>query len=64
MRLLAECFAELFGTLILVLVGCAGVAQSTVSNGDKGGFLSINLAFGLGAMIAVYVAGPVSGKRM
>lgn len=61
-RLLAECVAELFGTAILVLFGCSGIAQYTLSKGTLSSFLSVNFAFGFGALIAVYVAGPVSGQ--
>ena len=61
LRLLAECVAELFGTMILVLFGCSGVAQFVLSRGALSNFLSVNFAFGFGALIAVYVAGPVSG---
>ena len=60
-RLCAECIAELFGTAILVLFGCSGIAQYTLSRGVLASFLSVNFAFGFGALIAVYVAGPVSG---
>jgi hypothetical protein len=62
LRLLAECTAELFGTAILVVFGCSGIAQYTLSRGVLSSFLSVNFAFGFGAMIAVYVAGPISGK--
>jgi glycerol uptake facilitator-like aquaporin len=62
LRLLAECVAELFGTAILVVFGCSGIAQYTLSRGVLSSFLSVNFAFGFGAMIAVYVAGPISGK--
>lgn len=61
-RLLAECVSECFGTAILVLVGCSGVAQFVLSRGALSSFLSVNFAFGFGAMIAVFVSGPVSGK--
>ncbi|CAF0985981.1 unnamed protein product [Rotaria sordida] len=64
LRLLAECLAELIGTAILVLFGCSGIAQYTLSRGTLSSFLSVNFAFGLGAMIAVYVAGPVSGAHI
>ncbi|CAF0723594.1 unnamed protein product [Adineta ricciae] len=63
-RLLAECIAELLGTAILVLFGCSGVAQFTLSRGKLSNFLSVNFAFGFGASIAVYVAGPVSGAHI
>ena len=61
-HLLAECVAELLGTAILVLVGCASVAQYVLSRGERSLFLSVDFAFGFGAMIGVYVAGPVSGN--
>jgi glycerol uptake facilitator-like aquaporin len=61
LRLTAECVAELFGTAILVVFGCSGIAQYTLSRGVLSSFLSVNFAFGFGALIAVYVAGPVSG---
>ncbi|CAF0821390.1 unnamed protein product [Rotaria sp. Silwood1] len=64
LRLLAECLAELLGTAILVLFGCSGIAQYTLSRGVLSSFLSVNFAFGFGAMIAVYVAGPVSGAHI
>ncbi len=60
-RLLAECMAELFGTAILVVFGLSGIAQYTLSRGVLSSFLSVNFAFGFGALMAVYVAGPVSG---
>ncbi|UJR21387.1 hypothetical protein I4U23_024478 [Adineta vaga] len=63
-RLLAECIAELFGTTILVLFGCSGIAQFTLSRGKLSSFLSVNFAFGFGALIAVYVAGPISGAHL
>ncbi|CAF0944062.1 unnamed protein product [Adineta ricciae] len=63
-RLCAECIAELFGTAILVLFGCSGIAQYTLSRGVLASFLSVNFAFGFGALIAVYVAGPVSGAHI
>jgi len=62
LRLLAECVAELLGTAILVIFGCSGIAQYTLSRGVLSSFLSVNFAFGLGAMVAVYVAGPISGE--
>lgn len=64
LRLTTECVAELLGTTILVLFGCSGIAQHTLSRGKLSGFLSVNFAFGFGAMIAVYVAGPVSGGHL
>ncbi len=50
-------FAELVGTMILVLAGCG----SAVLAGDRIGFLGIAFAFGLSLLALVYVIGQVSG---
>jgi glycerol uptake facilitator-like aquaporin len=63
-RLLIECVAEVIGTAILILFGCSGVAQYVLSHGKQSSVLSINFAFGFGTLIAVYVAGPVSGAHL
>lgn len=59
-----EFFAECFGTFILVAIGCASIAQSMLSNGTAGQFLSINLGWGLAVMFAVYVSGGISGGHV
>ena len=33
-----------------------------LSGGDNGGMLSINIGWGLGVLVGVLIAGPVSGK--
>ncbi len=50
-------FAEFFGTLVLVLMGCG----SAVIAGTQIGFLGIALAFGLAVLVMVYAIGPISG---
>ncbi len=50
-------FAELVGTMILVLAGCG----SAVLAGGKIGYLGIALGFGLSLLALVYVIGHVSG---
>lgn len=60
-----EPFAEMWGTFILVLFGCGGIAQVSLSKNSPnspdgfgyGDWQSINWAFGLGLMLGVYVAG-------
>lgn len=49
--------AELFGTAVLVLIGCG----SAVIAGDNIGYLGISLAFGLAVLTMVYAIGPISG---
>ena len=52
--------AELFGTFVLVLVGCGTVVFSAPYVGNTG----IALAFGLAVMAMVYAIGPVSGAHV
>lgn len=49
--------AELFGTFVLVFVGCGTVVFSA----PYVGYIGIALAFGLALMAMVYAIGPVSG---
>lgn len=44
------------------LFGCGSVAQTVLSKGALGEPLTIHVGFTLGVMMAVYVAGGVSGK--
>jgi aquaporin Z len=53
-------FAEMIGTLILVLVG----AGSAVLAGNEIGVLGVALAFGLTLMALTYALGPVSGAHI
>ena len=50
-------FAELIGTMVLVLMGCgaAALAGSTIT------WLGVSLAFGLSVLAMVYAIGPISG---
>jgi aquaporin Z len=50
-------FAELIGTLFLVLIGCGSV----VIAGQQVGFLGIAFAFGFTVLVMVYAIGPISG---
>jgi MIP family channel proteins len=59
-----EAAAEFLGTMVLILFGCGVVAQVVLSRQTAGEYLSINLAWGLGVTMAVYVAGGVSGAHL
>ncbi|XP_069380117.1 aquaporin-9-like isoform X1 [Paralichthys olivaceus] len=59
-----EFMAEFLGTFILILFGCGSVAQAVVTRGALGNLLTINMGFSLGVMLAVYVAGGVSGAHV
>jgi aquaporin Z len=50
-------FAEMFGTFVLVLIGCG----SAVIAGNHIGFLGISLAFGFAVLAMVYAIGGISG---
>ena len=60
--MLKEFLAELLGTGVLIMFGCGCVAQAVLSRGSGGGMLSINIGWGLGVLVGVLIAGPVSGK--
>lgn len=58
--------AELFGTFLLVLLGC-GVVANVVLKGSKAensGWIVISMGWGFGVAIAVYTAGWVSGAHL
>ena len=59
-----EAVAEFLGTMTLIVFGCGVVAQVVLSRQTAGEYLSINLAWGLGVTMAVYVAGGVSGAHL
>ena len=53
-------FAELIGTMVLVLMGCG----SAVIAGDAIHNVGIALAFGLSVLVMVYAIGPISGCHL
>jgi MIP family channel proteins len=59
-----EAAAEFLGTAVLIAFGSAVVAQVVLSGQSHGGYLSINIAWGLAVTMAVYVAGGVSGAHL
>jgi glycerol uptake facilitator-like aquaporin len=56
--------AEFLGTFTLIVFGAGVVAQVVLSGGTAGNYLSINLGWGLGVTMAIYVAGSVSGAHL
>ena len=62
--MLKEFLAELLGTGVLIMFGCGCVAQAVLSGGSGGGMLSINIGWGLGVLVGVLIAGPISGKNV
>jgi MIP family channel proteins len=59
-----EAAAEFLGTAVLLAFGSAVVAQVVLSGQSHGGYLSINIAWGLAVTMGVYVAGGVSGAHL
>jgi MIP family channel proteins len=59
-----EAAAELLGTFVLIVFGSAVVAQVVLSGGSHGGYISINLAWGLAVTMGVYVSAGVSGAHL
>ena len=59
-----EAAAEFLGTFVLIVFGAGVVAQVVLSGGSHGGYLSINLAWGLGVTMGVYASAGVSGAHL
>lgn len=59
-----ELLAEYLGTFVLIAFGAGVVAQTVLSSGDNGSYIAINIAWGLGVTMGVYVAGGVSGAHL
>lgn len=62
--LVREMAAEFLGTFVLIMFGCGSVAQVLLSDHKNGEYLSINLGWGLGVTLGVYVAGGISGAHL
>ena len=58
--------AEIIGTMLLILIGNGVVCNVVLSKtkGHDGGWLLINLAWGLAVYVAVVVAGPYSNAHL
>lgn len=62
--IIKEFLAEFLGIFVLILFGCGSVAQTVLSKGALGEPLTIHIGFTLGVMMAVYMAGGVSGAHV
>lgn len=56
--------AEFFGTLLLVLIGCASIVLTGLGGVFPLAALPIGLAFGLALTVMLYTLGPVSGSHL
>jgi MIP family channel proteins len=59
-----ELAAEFLGTFVLIVFGCAVVAQVVLSGQQNGQYLSINFGWGLAVTMGVYVAGGITGAHI
>ena len=59
-----EVLAEFLGTFVLIIFGAGVVAQNILSHEKNGSYLAINLAWGLGVTMGIYVAGGVTGAHL
>jgi len=62
--LLRELMAEFLGTMVLTTFGNAAIAQMILSRGTVNGFISVNLAFGVGVTMAILISGNISGGHV
>ncbi|XP_052653734.1 aquaporin-10 isoform X2 [Harpia harpyja] len=63
-QLVRECLAELLAVFVLILITLSGSAQMVTSSGTKGNILTAYLAGALAVMVAIYMAGGVSGAHL
>ncbi len=59
-----ELAAEFLGTFVLIVFGTAVVAQVLLSHEKNGQYLSINLGWGLGVTMGMFIAGGISGAHL
>ncbi|XP_077867103.1 aquaporin-9-like [Saccoglossus kowalevskii] len=63
-QVVRESLAEFIGTFILITFGDGSVAQSVLSRGEKGEYLSINWGWGIAVVMGVHFASGVSGAHL
>src|SRR5258708_1408214 len=56
--------AEFFGTLCLILIGCAAIVLSNFPASLPLGFLPIAMTFGMTVAAMAYAVGPISGCHL
>src|SRR5215471_8917608 len=62
--LVREILAEFLGTFVLIVFGVGVVAQVLLSRNAAGGYLSINIAWGLAVTMGCYVCAGVTGAHL
>ena len=56
--------AEVFGTAVLVLIGCASIVAEGFGAAAPIGFIGIGMAFGMTVTAMAFAIGPVSGCHL
>ncbi len=59
-----ELIAEFLGTFVLIVFGAGVVAQFLLSDGKNGSYLSVNIGWGLGVALGIYISAGVSGAHI
>ncbi|MBZ5560488.1 MAG: aquaporin, partial [Acidobacteriia bacterium] len=59
-----ELLAEFLGTFVLIVFGVGVVAQVVLSKQANGGYLSINIGWGLAVAMGCYVSAGVTGAHL
>lgn len=59
-----EPLAEFLGTFVLVSFGVGSIAQTVLSEGKNGNWLTVALSFGFGLALAISISGHVSGGHL
>lgn len=62
--IIRECMAEFLGIFVLVFIGLSAAAQVKTSRSTKGVYLSVNMAFSVGVMSAMYLTRGISGAHL
>ncbi|XP_046446413.1 aquaporin-10-like [Daphnia pulex] len=57
-------FAEFIGTFILVVIGNGSIAQSQLTNGEKGDYFTINWGWALGCSLGILISSNISGGHL
>ncbi len=59
-----ELIAEFLGTFVLIVFGAGVVAQFLLSEGRNGSYLAVNIGWGLGVALGIYISAGVSGAHI
>lgn len=61
---LRECFAEFFGTMVMIAFGDGVVAQVVLGQGKNGDYTHISICWGIAVLLGIHASGGVSGAHL